>query len=90
MDPPDKACSPNMLEELKDLNESSGNIKLKQNKRKKNLSKREHKALKSLQKNNNIVIKPADKGSSVVILDKIDYIEEGYRQLTNTDHYKKD
>ena len=25
----------------------------------------------------------------MVILDKIDYIEEGYRQLTNADHYKK-
>ena len=32
--PPDKACSTNMLQELKDLKESLGNIKLKQNKRK--------------------------------------------------------
>jgi len=87
--PPDSACHPNLLEELKSLDESLGKIKLKQSTKKKNLSKKEFKALKSLKHNKNIVIKPADKGSSVVILDRESYLEEAYRQLNNPSHYKK-
>ena len=46
-------------------------------------------ALKHLRSNPFIVIKPTDKGSSSVIMDKDNYISEGYRQLGNPSHYKK-
>uniref|UniRef100_A0A8D3BX45 Uncharacterized protein n=1 Tax=Scophthalmus maximus TaxID=52904 RepID=A0A8D3BX45_SCOMX len=39
--------------------------------------------------NKHIVIKPADKGSSVVIMDRTQYLEEGYRQLLDTKYYTK-
>lgn len=56
---------------------------------KQNLTKEEFLALRDLRMNNNIIIKPADKGSMVVILDKINYIMEVERQLTDTEYYKK-
>ena len=37
-----------------------------------------------MKNNENIIIKPADKGSAIVILDKQSYINEGQRQLHNT------
>ena len=52
--------------------------------RNKNLTKEECKAIKFLKNNENIIIKPADKGSAIVILDKQSYINEGQRQLHNT------
>ena len=52
--------------------------------RNKNLTKEEYKEIKSLKSNENIIIKPADKGSAIVILDKQSYINEGQRQLHNT------
>lgn len=48
-----------------------------------NLSTHEFEALNLLCKNSNIIIKPAVKGSAVVILDKDQYLWEGYRQLNN-------
>ncbi|XP_028459985.1 uncharacterized protein LOC114572514 [Perca flavescens] len=56
---------------------------------KSNLSRYELEALDQLSSNNNLVIKPADKGSAVVILDREDYLQEGFRQLNNTYYYKK-
>ena len=50
----------------------------------KNLSKAEYRAIKELSNNTNIIIKPADKGGAVVILDKKDYLAEGYKQLSDT------
>ena len=38
--------------------------------------------IKELLANEQILIKPADKGSTVVIWDRIDYLREGYRQLS--------
>jgi hypothetical protein len=36
-----------------------------------------------------VVIKSADKGSAVVVMDKVDYLEEANRQLTDERFYKK-
>lgn len=54
-----------------------------------NLSKFEQTALEQLSSNNNIVLKPADKGSAVVIMDRQDYLYEGYKQLSDTNYYTK-
>ena len=54
-----------------------------------NLSVEEFEALFTLQNNNDIVIKPADKGSAVVIMDREQYLWEGYRQLNNSVYYSK-
>ena len=54
-----------------------------------NLSVEEFEALFALGKNDSIVIKPADKGSAVVILDRDQYLWEGYRQLNNSTYYSK-
>ena len=39
--------------------------------------------------NPDIIIKPADKGSATVIMNKSDYINEGYRQLNDVRYYKQ-
>ena len=49
----------------------------------------EHRAIRSLNKNKDIIIKPADKGSAIVILNKQSYINEGQRQLHNTQFYEE-
>lgn len=54
-----------------------------------NLTKKEEMALQQLRQNNSIVIKPADKGGRVVIMDRTDYLQEGYRQLQDTNYYSK-
>ena len=54
-----------------------------------NLTLNEKRALAELSNNTDIVIKPADKGSAVVVMDRIDYITEGLRQLSNTNHYRE-
>ena len=52
-----------------------------------NLSNKESRALSELKKNRDIIIKKADKGSSVVVMNKDDYIQEGLRQLSDTNYY---
>ena len=52
-----------------------------------NLSTAEKSALKELSKNRNIVIKPADKGGAVVVMNTTDYINEGFRQLSDSKFY---
>lgn len=52
-----------------------------------NLSSEESVALKELTKNKTIIIKPADKGSSIVIMDREQYLWEGYRQLNDAKYY---
>ena len=39
--------------------------------------------------NPKIVIKKADKGSAVVVMNKDDYLREGYRQLSDSNFYEK-
>ncbi|XP_013855711.1 uncharacterized protein LOC106511508, partial [Austrofundulus limnaeus] len=63
--------------------------KFKIHNNKSNLSRDENKALEELMKNRNIIIKPADKGSAVIIMDKEQYLYEGYRQLNDTNYYLK-
>ena len=54
-----------------------------------NLDPEETEALVELRNNRDIVIKPADKGSAVVLLDREQYLWEGYRQLNDTRCYAK-
>lgn len=54
-----------------------------------NISVEERASLSNLKNNENIVIKQADKGGATVILDKVNYINEAYRQLSNTKYYKQ-
>lgn len=54
-----------------------------------NLTPDEIQALKELMDNKQVVIKPADKGSKVVIMDRTQYLWEGYRQLSDTKYYLK-
>jgi peptide-methionine (R)-S-oxide reductase len=53
------------------------------------LKDREKLALAELQKATDIIIKPADKGSAVVIQNIDDYIQEGYRQLSDLNFYRE-
>ena len=52
-----------------------------------NLTKEEQSALNELRMNDNIVIKKADKSSSIVVMNKVDYIQEATRQLSDTNYY---
>ena len=54
-----------------------------------NLSREEDEALRALKENRRIIIKPADKGSAVVIMDRDQYLWEGYRQLNDQTYYTK-
>jgi len=54
-----------------------------------NLTPNECNALKELCNNQDIIIKPADKGSAVVIMQREDYLKEGYKQLSDNKFYRK-
>ena len=54
-----------------------------------NLSPGEFTAMSSLTKNHNIVIKPVDKGQAICVLDREDYLKEGFKQLSDTSKYIK-
>ena len=54
-----------------------------------NISRAERKAITQLTRNRNIIIKPADKGSAIVVMNRDDYISEGYKQLSDTNFYNK-
>ena len=54
-----------------------------------NLTKEERLRLKKLRDNPHIVIKMDDKGSAVVVMNTIDYLREGYRQLHDDTFYQK-
>ena len=55
---------------------------------KQNLSPEENHAIRSLSGDKSIVIKPADKGAAVVIMNRLDYLREGYRQLSDPAFYR--
>ncbi len=48
-----------------------------------NLSTHQKEALGKLSENKNLVIKKADKGSTMVVLDKQDYVEKGFKHLSD-------
>jgi hypothetical protein len=54
-----------------------------------NLTLGERRALKGLIGNHQIVIFPADKGAATVVMDRIEYLTEGYRQLSDLNYYKE-
>ena len=54
-----------------------------------NLEPEEAEALRELRNNRNIIVKPADKGSAVVLMDREQYLWEGYRQLNDSTYYAK-
>ena len=54
-----------------------------------NLSTEERLALQQLRQKNDIIIIKADKGGAVTILSLEDYIADAYKQLNNTQCYKK-
>ena len=54
-----------------------------------NLSVEEQLALQQLKQRNDIIIIKADKGGAVTILNLEDYITDAYKQLNNTQCYKK-
>ena len=62
-------------------------VQLRNNNR--NISMEEFRALIQLRNNTNIIIKPADKGGSIVIMNRSDYLHEAYRQLNDTNYYKR-
>ena len=53
-----------------------------------NLTPAKRGAIQELTERDDFVIKPADKGSAVVVMDKVDYLEEANRQLTDERFYK--
>ena len=58
-------------------------------KRHDNLTKEERLGMRSLRDNPHITIQKADKGSAVVVMNTIDYLREGYRQLQDEQFYQK-
>ncbi|XP_068113208.1 uncharacterized protein [Hyperolius riggenbachi] len=54
-----------------------------------NLTRQERKALGDLSRRTDIIIREADKGGNVVIWPREQYEREVYRQLNNTDFYRK-
>jgi hypothetical protein len=54
-----------------------------------NLTPAEKGAIQVLKERDDIVIKPVDKGSVVVVMEKVNYLEEKNRQVTDERFYKK-
>ena len=53
-----------------------------------NITPLERSAIKELLNNHTIIIKPADKGAAVVVMNREDYLKEGYRQLSDPLFYR--
>jgi hypothetical protein len=53
------------------------------------MTRAETEALNSLRTNSSIIIKPADKGSATVVMNKNSYMTEAYRQLNNSNYYRR-
>ena len=45
--------------------------------------------MRSLENDRNVLIKPADQGSSIVVWDRLDYLAEAEKQLSDSNTYKE-
>ena len=54
-----------------------------------NLTRDEYLAMRSLENDRNVIIKPADQGSSIVVWDRLDYLAEAEKQLSDSNTYKE-
>ena len=54
-----------------------------------NISKDELQAIHNLKTDNDLIVKAADKGGAIVIWPKDAYLAEAYRQLNDSNHYRK-
>lgn len=85
--PEDKNMPREVLETIEEIKNDISNLQVPYQKN--NLNHFEIQALKKIRNYRDIIIKPADKGSATVILDRTNYINEGYRQLNDERYYKK-
>ena len=85
--PSDKNIEPRVLETITKIHDDIQNLPIHRHKT--NVKNAEISSLATLKNDQDIIIKPADKGSATVIMDKVNYIAEGHRQLSNSAHYKK-
>ena len=85
--PKDENMPKEILETIEKINSDLSDLTIPYHRN--NLNVAEIAALKNIRKTPDIIIKPADKGSATVILDKQNYINEGYRQLGDNRYYEK-
>ena len=85
--PNDKDMPTQVLDTIEKINSDLSTLKAPYHQN--NLKYEEIKALKNIRQIPDIIIKPADKGSATVIMDRQNYINEGYRQLSDTQYYEK-
>ena len=45
--------------------------------------------MRNLENDRNVLIKPADQGSSIVVWDRLDYLAEAEKQLSDSNTYKE-
>ena len=45
--------------------------------------------MRSLENDRNVLIKPVDQGSSIVVWDRLDYLPEAEKQLSDSNTYKE-
>ena len=45
--------------------------------------------MRSLENDKNVIIQPANKGSSTVVWDRLNYLEEAEKQLSDSNTYKE-
>ena len=55
----------------------------------KKITKQEIQSLHQLKTDNDLIVKPADKGGAIVSWPKDSYLKEAYRQLNDSNHYRK-
>lgn len=85
--PPEDKIDPKLVKVIQDFTQDIQSLHIAPEN--KNLPRDEFLALRQLKSNHSIIIKKADKGSATVIMDKDNYLREGYRQLNNPAHYEK-